>query len=106
MEKFRLIPSFGFLLAFGLLATFGVETTIFAQADDVSAGAGIAGCGMFACFMIIPLVIMGVCGYVVYNDATKNNIDNAVLWAVVAAFTTWIGLLIYFLVIKKQAQNK
>ncbi len=99
----------GFLV-FGMLATVGLEQVVSAaDAGAEAAGAG-AACGiMCLCYgvpFLIGLAIMGGCGYIVYADANKNGVENGVLWAVIAAFTTWVGVLIYFLVIKKQHMEK
>ena len=78
--------------------------------DPDAAAGGIAVClGACACYGLPFLILFGInaaCGYIVYSDATKNGVENAVLWAAIAFFTNWVGTLIYFLVIKKQHMEK
>lgn len=52
------------------------------------------------CLIWLPFFVIA---YLVYKDAQKNNIDNAMLWALLAFFFPLFGILIYFLVARNNA---
>lgn len=96
------------------LSLFALQVPLFAVlftgtvlADDATdeAAAGFSFL-LFCCFSIIGLALPLGLAFFVYSDAKKNNIENDVLWALVTFFTGVIGILIYFLVIRKQALEK
>lgn len=55
----------------------------------------------FVLFVLVALVgfvvVVGL-SYWVYRDATRRNMDNALLWALVAFFVGPLGIIIYLLV--------
>ena len=55
---------------------------------------------MFALFSLLLTVGVGVLiGVLVYKDATKKEMPNPILWALLAVFApSFIGLIIYFIV--------
>lgn len=61
---------------------------------------------MYVCFCCVAILVPIACAVIVYKDAMKFKIDNAVLWAVLAFFFPIIGLLVYFLAIKPDAVRK
>lgn len=79
---------------------------------DLSAGA-ITGLGalFIGASVILPIIFMFfililsfgltfTIGYLVYKDAKKNNIENPELWGIISG-TTWIGLILYFVINKR-----
>lgn len=75
--------------------------------DDIAA-AGTLGVGyliFICCAVICGFAVNFLVAYFVYTDAKKLNIDSALLWAVVSFFFTVIGLLIYLLAIRPDAQR-
>ncbi len=56
-------------------------------------------------FMItIMVVIEAIIVYYVYNHATRNNVPNPELWALLVLFLPIIGLLIYLIVASSASQ--
>jgi hypothetical protein len=74
--------------------------------DNKDDGGILAGFGILTCcLMIIPLLIwLAISYFVVYKDAVKNNVSSPILWLLVTFFFGLLGLLIYFLVGKKNAK--
>jgi uncharacterized BrkB/YihY/UPF0761 family membrane protein len=61
-------------------------------------------CVVFLLSIVLPLIL----AVVVYNDAKKNKIENAWVWALFVFFFNVIGLLVYYLAIKpnnKKTEN-
>lgn len=80
----------------------------FDYAADAAAGSAFFG-GLtifYICLCCISLIVPIVCAVIVYKDANKNSIENAVIWALVSFFFPIIGILIYFLAIKPDAMKK
>lgn len=78
------------------------------NATDAAAGGifATAGLAFYCCVLCIPLIIVLALAYYVYKDATKYEVENPILWALLTLFTGVIGLLIYFLAIKPEAVKK
>jgi len=55
------------------------------------------------CVVLIVLIFWIFITYWVYKDATKRNVENPILWALLTFFLSWIGLIIYFLVGRNQS---
>lgn len=55
------------------------------------------------CIFAIPWLF--ICFWI-YKDAKKNNIENPILWALLAFFTSIIGILIYLLAVRPDAIKK
>ncbi len=69
------------------------------------AGAGISlviWCCVALVFLLVPIVL----AIIVYKDAMKNNVENAVLWALLTFFFNIVGLLVYYLAIRPEALKK
>ena len=56
--------------------------------------------GMMAFWLIISVIL----AYFVYRDSLSRNSPNAALWAIIVFFTSFIGLIIYFL-FKENSKN-
>ena len=106
MKTWKTISLLLGFLVFGSLATFGLESGAVAAPEAAGAGAMAFGCICWLAIVGGALAFQIGCAYFIYSDASKNGIENAVLWALLGFFTTWVGLLIYFLVIKKQHMDK
>ncbi len=75
--------------------------------DPAAGAAGCMVCGVCGAYGAIIgfSILMGVIGIAlqiwmmiyVYNDATRNNVDNAALWVLLVFFLGVLGLLIYLL---------
>lgn len=46
--------------------------------------------------VILPVAL----AYIVYRDASNNNVDVPFIWALVTFFMPFIGILIYFLAVR------
>ena len=76
---------------------------------DDAGGAVALGGAVIIFYLIgccISLSIPIICAVVVYRDAKKNNVENAILWVLLSFFFSIIGLLVYFLAIKPEAVRK
>lgn len=78
------------------------------SAGDAAAGAAFGGTmlAVYVCVCCISLIVPIICAVIVYKDAQKNNVENAILWTVISFFFPLIGLLVYFLAIKPEAVKK
>lgn len=74
---------------------------------DAAAATGLAGMAyglnflMLCCFCCIPVILSIVLFIFVYKDTQKYNIENGIIWAILAF--TWVGLLIYLLAVRPDA---
>jgi len=118
LEKMNLKLNAKVIAATSALASVVMTVPVLANGYDYNytygaasdAAAATAGLGFsvvwLCCVCIVPLVVGGILAYVVYNDAKKNNVENAALWAVITFFFSVIGLLVYYLAIKPEAMKK
>jgi hypothetical protein len=78
------------------VAVVSLATGAFARQDDPAAAA--AGCAVCSTFLFIPIIIL-VLNIVllvwVARDAKARGMDGAILWMVLVAVTSVIGLVIY-----------
>ncbi len=58
--------------------------------------------GIFMLFAtVIGFAVAFTIGYLIYKDAKKHNIENPALWGVISGIT-WIGILLYFVINKRE----
>ena len=61
---------------------------------------------VICCSLCLGFIVPLILAILVYKDATKNNIENAVLWAIIAFIFNIVGTLIYFFLIRPEAIKK
>jgi len=71
-----------------------------------TAVAGTVGLVVWCCIILFAFLVPVVLAIVVYKDAEKNKVENAIIWALLTFFFNVIGLLVYFLAIRPEAMKK
>src|SRR3989304_7258857 len=57
------------------------------------------------CLACIPLVIIIILVFWVYQDATKRGVQSPAVWALLTAFLPLIGILVYLLYGRNQGKT-
>ncbi len=103
MRKFFRLSSLIIIFSVFFTTTVSAQLTYKTTPSRLDSSFFTAWFGIVCCSIIFSFTINAVCAYIIYNDAIKNNIDNAILWAIFGFFFSWIAILIYFLAIKPGA---
>ncbi|MHA2364005.1 MAG: zinc-ribbon domain-containing protein [Candidatus Hodarchaeales archaeon] len=97
-----------------LLTSFSIIIPTMAHGDSSDSEHSHDGMGMMnfnlfsSTFMLMMILGMGfqlLLAYLVYQDAMNKNISNPLLWSVLVFFTSFFGLIIYFLLISPSKPN-
>jgi hypothetical protein len=72
----------------------------------IGGGMSIAVIISICCGFIFYFGIDILLAFLVYRDAQKNKVDNAVLWAILTLFFNLVIILVYFLAIRPEAIRK
>jgi hypothetical protein len=61
---------------------------------------------VICCALCLGFIVPLILAILVYRDATKNMVENAALWAIIAFIFNIVGTLIYFFLIRPEAIKK
>jgi hypothetical protein len=103
MQKFFKLSSFVIILSILFTTVVSAQATYKLPTTIANGSFFMIYFAIICSSAIISLMINSIAAYAVYNDAKKNNVDNAILWTAFSFFFPLIGILIYFLAIKPGA---